>query len=637
MSRELDGGLIYTDTKGCIGCNNCVRECPEFGANVTIVDEKGDSKIHLDETACILCGVCLEACNRKNRHFKDDCEKLFKDLSAIGGEKEMGEKGRKISLLIAPSFILNYPHEYKHILGYLKGKGINKFYSVSFGADITAWAYLNYIVKNNALGRISQPCPVIVNHIEKYQPELIPNLMPIQSPMMSMAIYLRKYLGVDDDLAFLGPCIAKKMEMKSARGKGLISYNVTYLSLMKHIKQNAVRLHSYLPVDDELEYGMGSLFPTPGGLRENIEFYMGSDALVLQVEGEQLVYEYLKKMRVRRLQTGKAPVLVDLLNCGKGCTYGTATEFNIANNDFVQMEIHKLRKQKQKTFKDENDTVILDPAERFAKLNQRFSHLDIRDFMCSYEGKPVSTREIRPNEIETMYLQLLKASEADRRIDCRSCGYNSCEDMAKAIITGINHKENCVYYVKAKLKGQISYQQSTINYFKELSGLIHLMNIDNIRISLDASIIDERVYDAVIHGEQMHQALNDLQQELQRIIESYDQISSVARTSNILSINAAIEATHLGEQGRGFSLIAEEMRSLAQNVLLIAQQSESNSTSLTKVLKKLVKSITAFTNRIDGIKGSTVEIKSNVGNITSRTNSMVELVEEHDRMEENTI
>jgi len=617
-----------------------VRECPEFGANVTIVDEKGNSKIHLDGSACILCGTCLETCNRGVRHFSDDCNKLFKDLTTIFGKKGGGDRDskqdKKISLLIAPSFILNYPHEYKHILGYLRGKGINKFYSVSFGADIATWAYLNYIVKNNALGRISQPCPVIVNYIEKYQPELIDHLIPIQSPMMCMALYLKKYLGIDDDLAFLGPCIAKKTEMKSTRGKGLISYNVTFASLMNHIKQNAVHLHSYLPIDDEIDYGLGSLFPTPGGLRENIEFYMGSDALVLQVEGEHQVYDYLKKMRVRRLQTGNPPVLVDLLNCDKGCNYGTATEFNIANTDFIQMEIHKLRKKKRDAFKDDAGAVILDPAERFAKLNENFSHLDLRDFMCTYDGKPVFRREIPSYEVEAMYLQLLKASEADRRIDCRSCGYSTCEQMAKAIIMGINHRENCVYYVKAKLKGQLSYQDSTINYFKELSGLIHLMNLDNIRISLDASIINERVYDAVLHGEQMHQALDDLQQELQRIIESYDQISSVARTSNILSINAAIEATHLGEQGKGFSIIAEEMRSLAQNVLRIAQQSESNSGSLTKVLKKLVKSITAFTNRIDGIKGSTDEIKANVDNITNKTNSMVELVEEHDRMDDNT-
>ena len=41
----------------------------------------------------------------------------------------------------------NYPHEYKKVLGYLKKKGVNHIYSVSFGADITTWGYLKYITE----------------------------------------------------------------------------------------------------------------------------------------------------------------------------------------------------------------------------------------------------------------------------------------------------------------------------------------------------------------------------------------------------------------------------------------------------------------------------------------------------------
>ncbi len=47
---------------------------------------------------------------------------------------------------------------------------------------------------------ISQPCPAIVNYIEHYQPELISQLMPIQSPMICEAIYLKKYQHVAEEL-----------------------------------------------------------------------------------------------------------------------------------------------------------------------------------------------------------------------------------------------------------------------------------------------------------------------------------------------------------------------------------------------------------------------------------------------------
>ena len=100
--------------------------------------------------------------------------------------------GKKISVIIAPAFLANYPNEYGRVLGYLKQKGVNHIYSVSFGADITTWDYLRYITENNFTGGISQPCPAIVNYIEKYIPELIPRLVPIHSPMMCTAIYVKK-------------------------------------------------------------------------------------------------------------------------------------------------------------------------------------------------------------------------------------------------------------------------------------------------------------------------------------------------------------------------------------------------------------------------------------------------------------
>lgn len=63
------------------------------------------------------------------------------------------------------------------------------------------------------LVQISQPCPAVVGYIERYAPELLPKLFPVQSPMMCAAIYAKKEMGVSDKLAFIRPCIAKKAEM----------------------------------------------------------------------------------------------------------------------------------------------------------------------------------------------------------------------------------------------------------------------------------------------------------------------------------------------------------------------------------------------------------------------------------------
>jgi iron only hydrogenase large subunit-like protein len=224
VDSKYNKGLIYTD-KNCIGCNKCIKGCPSIEANVA-VEVNGDNKIYIDGDKCIGCGKCVDTCTHDARHFRDDTDQFFEHLKL----------GNKISVVIAPAFLINYPKEYKQILGYLKSLGVNKFISVSFGADITTWAYLNYISKYNFKGAISQPCPVIVNYIEKIEPELLEKLIPVQSPLGCTAIYTKKYMGINDKLAFISPCIAKKDEIDSPRIKGMINYNITFKNLIEHIK-----------------------------------------------------------------------------------------------------------------------------------------------------------------------------------------------------------------------------------------------------------------------------------------------------------------------------------------------------------------------------------------------------------------
>ncbi len=434
MEREFFG-LIRTN-ENCVGCNKCLRSCVCPGALVARQNEDGKNVVDVDYKKCIGCGSCFDVCVQDAREFQDDTEAFFADL----------KKGEKISLLLAPSFYSNYPNECKEVLAGLQELGVSHLLNVSFGADISVWGYINYIKEYNFVGGIAQPCPTVVNYIERYSPELIEKLFPIQSPMMCSAIYARNEMNITDKLAFVGPCISKKDEQVSKRGKGLISYNVTFANLMKYVREHNIKGDVK---NHHVEYGLGSIFPQSGGLGENILFYLGDEYLTRHAEGEKNMYNYMQKNKDCIINKSHPYLLFDPLNCSLGCCYGTASENDVDNFEDRLIQL-ALMKQNLKKSEKMVSAKLLTPEERLAELNKTFSHLKLDDYMCEYTDFSETVKLIIPTEkeLESIYYDMNKLTVEDKHLDCACCGLDTCEAMAVAIHNKINYKENCVYFIR---------------------------------------------------------------------------------------------------------------------------------------------------------------------------------------------
>ena len=121
--------------------------------------------------------------------------------------------------------------------------------------------------------------------------------------------------------------------------------------------------------------------------------------------------------------------------------------------------------------------------------------------------------------------------------------------------------------------------------------------------------------------------VNNLVSKIESVNIITDSISQIASQTNLLSLNAAIEAARAGEAGKGFSVVAGEVRKLAEN-------SKQSVQSITKILDDIKadiietsKAMEAGSLAIDNQQGTLANTRNSFNNIKT---SISEAVEEID-------
>jgi hypothetical protein len=407
---------------------------------------------------------------------------------------------------------------------------------------------------------------------------------------------------------------------------------------------------------DEIEYGLGSIYPTPGGLKENVYWFLGESVFIRQMEGEKHMYHYLEHNK-KLIASGKTPYLfIDALNCSSGCIYGTGCEADKSDSEDVLCSLLNIREQSKKNNSSSAWSKKLSPAKRLKLLNKQFRNLNLDDYLRSYTDRSGECQVKKPSiaEKNAIFNDMYKMTETDRNINCSCCGYDSCQQMAEAIYNGFSQKENCIYYIKKSVeiessksnelalqledeKHGIMEQKEIIlntlhdinNDFENLYQSVNDMAQGNESTAGESTDISGDMSQVTRFCEGLAESMESIRDVLTTLSRNNDEVVSIASQTNLLALNASIEAARAGEAGRGFAVVADEINNLAASSRDTANRSNESQnmimTSIDKIIddtNTLFKTVDAVNGRTQNLAACTEEIAASVSVVLNTANDI---------------
>ncbi len=409
----MNDGIVTTILDKCKRCYSCVRECPAKAIRVI----NGQATVLTER--CIACGHCIKVCSQNAKQILSDVEKVLNEIlisdNAIA--------------IIAPSFAASFPDNYSKLPTALRNLGFSKVIETAFGADLISEYYLKEFQTEKNKTIISSACPAVVNYIEKYYENLVPNITKVVSPMIAIGRYLSETEEANIKIVFIGPCIAKKDEYIDDELNGEIDAVLTFNEIKKILNDKTISIDELEESDFDPPHAfMGKAYPLAGGLLKSTN--IPEDILekeIIVVEGKKKVMEIIDEISNNNINAK----FVDILFC-EGCISGPAIDSSLNYYSrrekvikFIEQKINFVDKQVWK-------------SDLFNARNIDFT----RKFKSKNQKRPYPTED----RIKEILAETKKFSPADE-LNCGACGYNTCRENAVAIAKGIAESEMCLPYL----------------------------------------------------------------------------------------------------------------------------------------------------------------------------------------------
>jgi iron only hydrogenase large subunit-like protein len=410
---EIKPVLLINDEK-CRNSYSCVRVCPVNAIEVR------PNKPHpaIIRERCIGCGLCFVTCSPHAIEFRDSRQQV----------KDILSSGRKTAALIEPSIASEFDDitDYRKFVAMIKLLGFDYVNEVSFGVDLIANKYAELFSTAEGKYFITANCPSIVKMIEKFHPELVPNLAPLVSPMIATAMIVKELYGNDIAVVQIGPCIDAKDEVLLYGSGGLIDGVLTFIELRQLFDESGIQERVVKMSDFDPPYGYwGALYPLPAGIIQagGLKRDMVSSR-VITASGKEDIVEAIHDFDKSIDDINHH---FNLFFC-HGCLLGPG------------MEHHKERFRRRALVSRyaEKRVGTLDIAE-WQKNMDKWLNLDFSRSFTPNDRRIPEPPEEAINEV----LKIIGKNSPEDELNCGACGYQSCREFASTVAKGLAVPEMC--------------------------------------------------------------------------------------------------------------------------------------------------------------------------------------------------
>jgi iron only hydrogenase large subunit-like protein len=406
----MSPGAVYSEQAQCQDCYKCLRECPVKAIRVA----GGHAQVMQER--CIACGRCVAACPRGAKRVRNDLDAV---RALLAGP-------RPVVVSLAPSFVGEYPGAApRQVAAALLRLGFTAVSETALGAQEVSARLARDL--DGAKGRIllSTACPVAVELVRRFLPERAGLLTPVDSPLLAHATLLRRAFGPEVAVVFIGPCIAKKLEMEAApdRLQGVLTFEDLRLWLLEEGLDPA----SLVPGEGEVfrpeTAAEGAFYPVEGGMAEATRLNMRTtDTRFVTLHG----LEYLQAALADLPEAPEGNLFLELLACEGGCIRGPLAAKGSTLGARMKVLDHG------RTVPGAYPRTCRIPLDRAYGAR-----------VAAAPTEPAAGEEVLREALR----RLGKEGPADE-LNCGSCGYDTCRDLAGAMVAQRAEARMCVSHLR---------------------------------------------------------------------------------------------------------------------------------------------------------------------------------------------